>query len=447
MFGRLLIPVEIKAREFDAKILFSCFAAERGYEVLIGQRQSLYRDVLPVSCPGVLIEHDVTAAHKSTFPDVMKFGHAIVAWDEEGLVQPTPSWYVSRRISADVMSMTQYHFAWGREQAEWIAKACPDLACRLVSSGNPRMDLLRPEFVSYLDAEADTYRERYGEYILINSNFNRVNLFHGQREAFIASVAKSAGLKADMLMYYREFIEHSERTFHAYIAMLSTFARRFSDRQIIVRPHPAEDAEPWRKAAEGLPNLHVIYEGTANGWISGAAALVHSGCTTAIEAAVLGVPVIEFAPNDVARFVLPLPRLVSELADSFESLCAMLESILSEASIGNSLADPDFPLHSHVSGLKGRFASDTILDHLAKIKLERGDFLFRLEKRSRFYLGRLIGRPRTRQSSGVMYARHKFPETSVAEVEKTIKSFQRASHRFGELRIKKIAANCFCISQ
>lgn len=444
---QLLIPVEIKAREFDAKILFSCFAAERGYEVLIGQRQALYKEVLPVSSPGILIEHDVTAAHKSTFPEVIKLGHAIVAWDEEGLVQPSSSWYVSRRISPDVMRMTQSHFAWGREQTRWIAEACPDLASRLVAAGNPRMDLLRPEFATYLKAEADVYRERYGEYILINSNFNRVNLFHGERESFIESVAKSAGLSADMSTYYREFIEHSERTFHAYVAMLPAFARRFPDRQIIVRPHPAEDAGPWRKAAEGLPNLQVIYEGTANGWISGAAALVHSGCTTAIEATVLSVPVIEFAPNDVARFVLPLPRQVSRLAISFESLCTMLESILSGTSVGNAITDPNCPLHSQVSGLQGGFASEAILDHLAKIKLGQGDFLFKLEKRSRFFLRRLLGSPRTPESSGVMYARHKFPETSVADVRKTIEGFQRVSGRFGELRIKKIASNCFRISQ
>lgn len=32
----LLVPVEIQAREFDAKLLFACFATERDLDVVVG---------------------------------------------------------------------------------------------------------------------------------------------------------------------------------------------------------------------------------------------------------------------------------------------------------------------------------------------------------------------------------------------------------------------------
>jgi hypothetical protein len=37
----LLLPVEITSRELDAKILLGLFAAERGYDVIVGRNQPL----------------------------------------------------------------------------------------------------------------------------------------------------------------------------------------------------------------------------------------------------------------------------------------------------------------------------------------------------------------------------------------------------------------------
>ena len=37
----LLIPIETKAREFHGKILLSCFAAEAGLHVILGEQNEL----------------------------------------------------------------------------------------------------------------------------------------------------------------------------------------------------------------------------------------------------------------------------------------------------------------------------------------------------------------------------------------------------------------------
>ena len=37
----LLIPVENQVRELDAKVLLSCFAAERGYDAYVGWKGAI----------------------------------------------------------------------------------------------------------------------------------------------------------------------------------------------------------------------------------------------------------------------------------------------------------------------------------------------------------------------------------------------------------------------
>lgn len=435
--------MEIKAREFEAKILFACFAVERGYQVVLGQRQSLYEEILPVAPRSILIEHDVTAAHRDTFPKIQRLGHAIVAWDEEAIAQPSKAWYLSRRVAVDVLQATQAHFAWGNQQRDWVVSACPSYKERIHASGNPRIDLLRPEFSSFFQHEAGQHQERYGRYVLINSNFNRVNLFHGNRQQFIESVSKAAELSAEMTSFYRDFVGYSEQTFFKYIELLPLLSAALEGTQIVIRPHPAEDPEPWRKAVAGLPNVHVLYEGSANGWIRGASALVHSGCTTAIEAAVLGVPVVEYAPIDNEQFSLQLPRLLSRRIHTPSELIACLRTHLGGGQSLPVSADVGHPIHDYLASLGGEFASNVILAHLDGVETDKGSMFHRLESKLRFHARRMLGRPERPETSGVRYAKHKFPNTSLSEVQEIVARMRVVSRRFSNVDVSELTENCF----
>ena len=44
-------------------------------------------------------------------------------------------------------------------------------------TGNPRNDLLRPELHSYYGNDVQAIKNTYGDFILVNTNFNHVNAF------------------------------------------------------------------------------------------------------------------------------------------------------------------------------------------------------------------------------------------------------------------------------
>ncbi len=50
---------------------------------------------------------------------------------------------------------------------------------KLVLTGNPRFDLLRPELRDYYAPEAARLKKRYGPYLLVNTNFADSNHYMG----------------------------------------------------------------------------------------------------------------------------------------------------------------------------------------------------------------------------------------------------------------------------
>ncbi len=89
--------------------------------------------------------------------------------------------------------------------------------------------------------------------------------------------------------------------FHA----LVDAARSMPDARVVVKPHPAEGAEPYIAASHGAPNVVIAPAGVELGaLLSVASVLVTANSTAAIEAMPLGVPALVVAlPNNLSPFV------------------------------------------------------------------------------------------------------------------------------------------------
>ncbi|MET0483878.1 MAG: hypothetical protein ABWZ27_13365, partial [Aestuariivirgaceae bacterium] len=96
----LLLPVEITSRELDAKILLGLFAAERGYDVIVGRNQPLKSPLLARS---IFLCKSVRRFQSVKPPFIL--GHSVVAMDEEGLVR-FPDEFQSMRLETEVFNAT-----------------------------------------------------------------------------------------------------------------------------------------------------------------------------------------------------------------------------------------------------------------------------------------------------------------------------------------------------
>ena len=83
---------------------------------------------------------------------------------------------------------------------------------------------------------------------------------------------------------------------YAFIDAIKKLAYNNNDYDIVLRPHTREPIEAWKLFLKDVLNVHVIKEDTIMPWIKNAFAVLHNSCSTAVEAAVAGIPVISYAP-------------------------------------------------------------------------------------------------------------------------------------------------------
>ena len=334
----LLIPVENQVRELDAKLLLACVAAKRDFTSIIGPKRKIENHI--ASFPrGIFLSKSLRIVKRSFFPISRLLGHEIVAWDEEALVHLPAETYFSRRLSPVGMENVSHLFAWGEDNAE-LWRQYPQLPSGIPIhiTGNPRVDLLRPDMQGYYKAEADQIRKDYSDFILINTNFNHVNAFHPAQNLF--HPIKKSGKKArlgqaarGMTREYAEgFRDHKQAVFEDFQKLIPELAHAFPDRTIVVRPHPTENQDVYHEIAARFPRVRVTNEGNVVPWLMAARVLVHNGCTTGVEAFVMRVPAVSYRKT-VNDFYddgfYRLPNRLSHQCFDFEELRATLVCILS----------------------------------------------------------------------------------------------------------------------
>jgi surface carbohydrate biosynthesis protein len=459
----LLMPVENQVRELDSKLLLACIAARRGFASLIGFRREIHFHISSFP-PGLYLSKSMTAASDLMFKIMRKLGHEIVAWDEEALVHLPPDTYFSRRLSPVAMALVSNMLAWGQDNAE-LWQQYPHLpdGAEIHVTGNPRNDLLRPEVRQYYEETVGELRERYGDFILINTNFNHVNAFYPGLNLFVPN-DKSGGeprpgraAKGMSREYAAGLRDHKQAIFEKFQQLISDVAGAFPKHNIVVRPHPTENQEIYRQIAAGCERVEVTNEGNVVPWLMAAKALIHNGCTTGVEAFVMGVPAISYraAVNDFYDLgFYRLPNLLSYQCFQFEELRMTLEKILA-GELGAARGDErEILARQHLASLDGPLACERIVEVCEKIlagqfknskpsllDLLTGYCMANMRTLKRKIKARLPGSRKKPE-----FHRHRYPEVSLEEMQRRIRKFQQVLGDSREMQIDQISDQFFRIS-
>ena len=352
----LYLPITSQPRELDAKLLLALVARERGITPLLGYKTT-FRARLPNLDPGVYLSHN--ARDQAKFNDgIAAMGHQIYALDEEALVRQTDEIFLKKH-PRNAFDDVHRVLCWGEDDAEMWARSDIKPACGTTVVGNPRMDLLRPELAGYFEERVAELRATYGDYVLLNTNFPTVNNVTPQGGGVRM---KSWALDERGQQIEQEFLSNKRAMFEATLALIEPLARAIAPLSLVLRPHPNEDHAPWEDAAAELDNVHVVFEGGVVPWLIGARALVHNNCTTAVEAAVAGTPILNFRPwhsnydNPLAHDLGRDCRDAQAIADALQELLDSDDDPLNEAQKKR--------LRYHVASYDGALSCDRIADYV-----------------------------------------------------------------------------------
>lgn len=450
MTAPLILPAETQIREFDGKLLVACFAAERRIRSIVGSRTAIHANaaILP---RGIYISKDVRSSSLKMLKILSQLGHRICAWDEECLVYFSPQYYYESRVSPEAFPMAEILFAWGPENARIFTENPHYQGAEIHITGNPRIDLLRPELRGFFNDEVRDIRKRFGNYILVNTHFGAINHYIpklGQHtlEAITPLSEKRGDFKQGLADHLYSIFQHFEQ-------VIPALGRAFPDLKVLVRPHPAENRAPWDRIAANQPNIQVVQEGNVIPWIIGSQVLIHNSCTTSIEAFALEKPAIAFLPVTSERFDLHFPNSLGYKAFSSEELIGRVRSLTSSSSSYTRAPEQLELLEQYISALDGPLAAERIVDVLEQ---EKNFLKPNLPKQTDRLIGGFKARKRKaskwaksflpNHKNSAHYQQQRFPDLTEVQVQAKIRRFNEQLGRFGDVTAHKIRQNIFEIT-
>jgi len=455
---RLTLPVEIFNREFDAKVLLSCFAAERGFSVIIGAKRDINLNLASLP-PSIYLPLNLHNRNQVTTYLLTNLGHTLVGMDEEAIVYCSPEVYVKEKLGTKVFPQPKLFLAWGSENARIWKSQKNYNGMPVHITGNPRTDLLRPELQRYWSLNVEDIRQQFGNIILINTNFGKLNNFRPNKGDEKKALDTATRSPATVDQQELGMAKHRFALFHHFQEMVGEVGRAFPTHTILIRPHPSENHETWKQAAKGCSNVQVHFEGHVTPWLLASDAIIHNSCTTGLEGYLLNRPVFSFQPITSESFDKKLPNSLSQQATSSKELIDLLGKALSSPTPPreNPSIEKTQLIEKYLACLNGPFASEKIIDVLEnfddtfplttpnwrKVFVAKSYAIARKYKRkfnAKFRMSNL------NRSQRYQYLQHIFPEIEFSTIQKRIERFQHILQRFPDIKVRTLTKSIFEIS-
>ena len=461
----LFLPIETKVRELDGKLLLAASAAERGWGVIIGHKDNLAEVCAEIQ--GIVIEKDGYTGN-IRINQYLDTGKPVSVLDEEGLVYLNSLDYYRRRLNVENLKKMIYYFLWGEIQRRDVIEHIKGIEDKLILTGNPRFDLLRPELRDYYKPEAEELKRRYGSYILVNTNFADSNHFLGT-EWVIKNHRKSGFIKTSQEEAQEtNFIKYQSKIVGEFKVMVTKICTRYPDHTIILRPHPSENHNTWNALLQYYSNLVVIHEGDVNAWLLAADLTIHNSCMTGIQGYLLEKPVISYMPVQSEEFDYFLPNALSIKTNSIDQLISSIDlSINNQNNLDQVEKEKMVRIaHQYMTGINGKFASERILDTLDHFDIKPDTYkklapktitaeYHNKETRTPFKImdgivNKFSGKgtnPKTweKEIQYDAYAKQKYPGITLQEMQDKLASLVRITGKFQDLCIHQHSDQSFVI--
>ena len=299
----LFIPIETISRELDAKLILASQLVDSDIICFVGQHDVIDR-INNFYKNGIYLGKNIFKTHFPANMDIYnqykKNGHSILWLHEEGGIYPGDENDWKKTLDAlldpKVLGEGDQILTWGKFQKNHYQEK----TTRSVTSvGSPRFNLSLDSLLRKLVHKFNRVKLR--NFILINTNFSISNyisnddllfntLFHGHEEKY---------MKHNVVKFFAQ----ESRTFAHFIEAISELAFRHPEETFVIRPHPTEATETYKNAFSIYENVYISKKYSAVEWIDRCKVMIQNGCTTSIEAYLMGKKVLNFYPFDSEKLI------------------------------------------------------------------------------------------------------------------------------------------------
>ena len=338
-FPTIVLPIETLTRELDSKLVIACALASQGCRVVVGHKEAM--KTLASSSEHIVWQGKAifSAGSSEHLADrLISQGSAIMFIHDEGGMHQVRTWsyHVLKTHRVEHLKKRRVNrvCVWGEKQKEVLTNYATELQDAIKVTGTPKFDLCSPTYSWVTKNKNEEKGANYSPYILVCTRFSTAAHSQGQEDTFRRKLNRAlwpASLSTDEIadLWFSKW-QRDVHDFADFIILTKAIARSYPHYTVVLRPHPSENLTFYKCAFASFKNIIVTREDSVIPWIRSAEVVVHSNCTTGIEAVLAGRPVLNFLPEALGREELDVEvareaglRAVS-ISDALEKLSLLL---------------------------------------------------------------------------------------------------------------------------
>jgi surface carbohydrate biosynthesis protein len=320
---RVALLVDHPQRDLPGMVLTALELCRRGVVCHLVPLNLQERELLALAPDFVLINY-LRLGNERVIRLLLSTGIRVGLLDTEGAIWSDCGAYTELLWQdPDLLRAVRPACMWGPRMADCLVDGGFLERSQIVVTGCPRFDLYHPQCESILRESSAAARRR----ILINTNFSGVNPRFATVDQNRRQFAESFGWSEERIARH---LEAERQGIAGMIELARRLARDFPAVEVQIRPHPFENVKHYEAALRDVPGIRIGNEHPVQTDIFQAAVVVQRSCSTAIEAAMAGLPTV--SPRWVATPVeIPIAEAVSLPCDSYATLRDAVDQALAGA--------------------------------------------------------------------------------------------------------------------
>jgi surface carbohydrate biosynthesis protein len=339
------IAVEIAGRELESRLLLALRLAERNVSSIIVSSHLLANAALKLPV-GLYLLKTMNSYDTGKIKTLKNTAHRFAALDEEQLSSYGSDWNLTVGVDPNIVNAVDLVMANNDRHRDALFSSFPQLKGKVVTTGNPRIELLDEKFAAALAAEGRQIKQKYGKIVLVCTNFggfassqlSYLDICRIMYEALNRRLDTEEGQA--IIQMGKDFALAEARSIAALIEMVPKLAAAMPDITVVVRPHPAETNTVWQSKFAGITNVVIAPPGTLQGWLRAAGTMIYfAGCMTGVEAKLCGTPAIRFeAGSDLQFPKCGLSAHVNPRATNADDVIRLTRALMA----GGTVSDHDY---------------------------------------------------------------------------------------------------------
>jgi surface carbohydrate biosynthesis protein len=323
----ICIPIETKVRELDGKLLLASNLLEKGFDVVLGARNGVFRE-LKYMKNAIYLAKSISKENVEKYKQLRKDNNDLFVQNVEGgILYKDVSGHFKNSYPKELLHFLDGIILYGNELNNKFIEYNPEYdKNKLVVGGDPRFDLIKPKLNNFYKLEVEKLTKKYGDYIIINTSFSIANPFVGEKQLF-NHMKKSVGYSEDVIQNLKYKNEYFKDIMHEFIKAIHFLGKKYPKLNFVIRPHPSEGLKNYEEEFKNFDNVFVTNEGNVHPWILASKGVLHYDCTTGIEAILAHKPTISFVPKKEDEIFAWLPTFVSTEVQDIDSLDSYIASI------------------------------------------------------------------------------------------------------------------------